>query len=205
MAVNFQQQLFKWNHAAEFRQVLLDVQHKPQQTSYIHNVFVDLFKKISLASFVCSMFAADINLKNKINTKECLKLMWSLHVVASCSDDFRFFLWLNLKQHLRAHVLPRYSTISSCLCRKIPAPSCSRGTSWSIPGTSSSLTSPSTTERGTAFPTSLTWPAEVGVSPPVILIFCVLETNSMWPQQLMNSLLFCIVKMLKPVGWKLIL
>lgn len=205
MAVNFQQQLFKWNHAAEFPQVLLDVQHKPQQTSNIHNVFVDLFKKISLASFVCSMFAADINLKNKINTKECLKLMWSLHVVASCSDDFRFFLWLNLKQHLRAHVLPRYSTISSCLCRKIPAPSCSRGTSWSIPGTSSSLTSPSTTERGTAFPTSLTWPAEVGVSPPVILIFCVLETNSMWPQQLMNSLLFCIVKMLTPVGWKLIL
>lgn len=204
MAVNFQQQLFKWNHAAEFRQVLLDVQHKPQQTSNIHNVFVDLFKKISLASFVCSMFAADINLKNKINTKECLKLMWSLHVVASCSDDFRFFLWLNLK-HLRAHVLPHYSTISSCLCRKIPAPSCSRGTSWSIPGTSSSLTSPSTTERGTAFPTSLTWPAEVGVSPPVILIFCVLETNSMWPQQLMNSLFFCIVKMLKPVGWKLIL
>lgn len=102
MAVNFQQQLFKWNHAAEFPQVLLDVQHKPQQTSYIHNVFVDLFKKISLASFVCSMFAADINFKNKINTKECLKLMWSLHVVASCSDDFRFFLWLNLKQHLRA-------------------------------------------------------------------------------------------------------
>lgn len=172
--------------------------------TFITSLWIYSRKSLSLVLFV-PCFAADINLKNKINTKECLKLMWSLHVVASCSDDFRFFLWLNLKQHLRAHVLPRYSTISSCLCRKIPAPSCSRGTSWSIPGTSSSLTSPSTTERGTAFPTSLTWPAEVGVSPPVILIFCVLETNSMWPQQLMNSLLFCIVKMLKPVGWKLIL
>lgn len=172
--------------------------------TFITSLWIYSRKSLSLVLFV-PCFAADINFKNKINTKECLKLMWSLHVVASCSDDFRFFLWLNLKQHLRAHVLPRYSTISSCLCRKIPAPSCSRGTSWSIPGTSSSLTSPSTTERGTAFPTSLTWPAEVGVSPPVILIFCVLETNSMWPQQLMNSLLFCIVKMLKPVGWKLIL
>lgn len=172
--------------------------------TFITSLWIYSRKSLSLVLFV-PCFAADINFKNKINTKECLKLMWSLHVVASCSDDFRFFLWLNLKQHLRAHVLPRYSTISLCLCRKIPAPSCSRGTSWSIPGTSSSLTSPSTTERGTAFPTSLTWPAEVGVSPPVILIFCVLETNSMWPQQLMNSLLFCIVKMLKPVGWKLIL
>lgn len=172
--------------------------------TFITSLWIYSRKSLSLVLFV-PCFAADINFKNKINTKECLKLMWSLHVVASCSDDFRFFLWLNLKQHLRAHVLPRYSTISSCLCRKIPAPSCSRGTSWSIPGTSSSLTSPSTTERGTAFPTSLTWPAEVGVSPPVILIFCVLETNSMWPQQLMNSLLFCIVKMLTPVGWKLIL
>lgn len=172
--------------------------------TFITSLWIYSRKSLSLVLFV-PCFAADINFKNKINTKECLKLMWSLHVVASCSDDFRFFLWLNLKQHLRAHVLPRYSTISSCLCRKIPAPSCSRGTSWSIPGTSSSLTLPSTTERGTAFPTSLTWPAEVGVSPPVILIFCVLETNSMWPQQLMNSLLFCIVKMLKPVGWKLIL
>lgn len=172
--------------------------------TFITSLWIYSRKSLSLVLFV-PCFAADINFKNKINTKECLKLMWSLHVVASCSDDFRFFLWLNLKQHLRAHVLPRYSMISSCLCRKIPAPSCSRGTSWSIPGTSSSLTSPSTTERGTAFPTSLTWPAEVGVSPPVILIFCVLETNSMWPQQLMNSLLFCIVKMLKPVGWKLIL
>lgn len=50
-----------------------------------------------------------------------------------------------------------------CLCRNIPTPSCSRGTSWSIPGTSTSLISPCTTESGTAFPTLLTWHVEVGV------------------------------------------
>lgn len=49
------------------------------------------------------------------------------------------------------------------LCRNIPTPSCSQGTSWSIPGTNTSLTSACTTERGMAFPTSPTWHVGVGV------------------------------------------
>lgn len=98
-------------------------------------------------------------------TKLLLELFSTIGLWARC-----WLLWVWRPLFLLIYSITQWSLPACSFHRKIPTPSCTLETSWSIPGTDTSHILVFTMERGMAFPTWLTWHVEV-CSPVDFLIF----------------------------------